>query len=147
MQKCNGNSAATSAIQEDWEENPRWRDIRRDHTPADVCRLRGTMMIEHTLAHRGAEKLWRLLTTHAVTTVDEALQIAGEALVDPEGEGLKGVDAHLTRNAISRARILIVSRDRGGGGDDDGPPPSEGSSNDDWLREALGRMLPRLQTR
>lgn len=67
--------------------------------------------------------------------------------VDPEGEGLKGVDAHLTRNAISRARILIVSRDRGGGGDDDGPPPVEGTSNDDWLREALGRMLPRLQPR
>ncbi len=65
--------------------------------------------------------------------------------VDPETEGIKGVDAHLTRNAISRARILIVGKDRGGGGDDDGPPPTEGVGSDDWLREALSRVFPRLQ--
>jgi hypothetical protein len=65
--------------------------------------------------------------------------------VDPETEGIKGVDSHLTRNAISRARILIVGKDRGGGGDDDGPPPIEGQTNDDWLREAIGRLFPRLQ--
>jgi|GEM_PF-1783238 len=65
--------------------------------------------------------------------------------VDPETDGLKGVDAHLTRNAISRARILIVGKDRGGGGDDDGPAPIEGQTNDDWLREAIGRLFPRLQ--
>jgi hypothetical protein len=65
--------------------------------------------------------------------------------VDPETEGIKGVDAHLTRNAISRARILIVGKDRGGGGDDDGPAPIEGQTNDDWLREAISRLFPRLQ--
>ncbi len=65
--------------------------------------------------------------------------------VDPETDGLKGVDAHLTRNAISRARILIVGKDRGGGGDDDGPAPIEGQTSDDWLREAIGRLFPRLQ--
>lgn len=64
--------------------------------------------------------------------------------VDPETEGIKGVDAHVARNAISRARILIVGKDRGGGGDDD-TPPVEGTSNDEWLREALGRLFPRLQ--
>jgi hypothetical protein len=64
--------------------------------------------------------------------------------VDPETEGIKGVDAHVARNAISRARILIVGKDRGGGGDDD-TPPVEGTSNDEWLREALSRLFPRLQ--
>lgn len=62
----------------------------------------------------------------------------------PESEGVKGVDTHLVRNAISRARILIVGKDRRDGGDDDGPP-SEGESSDSWLREALRRLFPRLQ--
>jgi isocitrate lyase len=56
-------AAAIEAIQDDWEENPRWRDVKRDYTAEDVCRLRGSLVIEHTLAHRGAEKLWRLLNT------------------------------------------------------------------------------------
>jgi len=62
----------------------------------------------------------------------------------PESEGIKGVDTHLVRNAISRARILIVGKDRRDGGDDDGPPSADESS-DSWLRDALRRMLPRLQ--
>jgi len=62
----------------------------------------------------------------------------------PESEGVKGVDTHLVRNAISRARILIVGKDRRDGGDDDGPP-SEGESSDSWLRDALRRLFPRLQ--
>jgi isocitrate lyase len=55
--------SAIDAIKTDWEENPRWRDIKRDYTAADVFRLRGSVVIEHTLAQRGAEKLWSLLTT------------------------------------------------------------------------------------
>jgi len=50
-----------SELDQDWAENPRWRGIRRDYSAADVVRLRGTVRIEHTLARRGAEKLWRLL--------------------------------------------------------------------------------------
>jgi len=57
------NQAAIEAIREDWEQNARWRDVKRDYTAEDVFRLRGSLLVEHTLAHRGAEKLWRLLTT------------------------------------------------------------------------------------
>ncbi len=57
------NLACIRAITEDWDENPRWRGVKRDYTAEDVCRLRGSLQIEHTLASRGAEKLWRLLTT------------------------------------------------------------------------------------
>jgi isocitrate lyase len=57
------NPACIRAITEDWDENPRWRGVKRDYTAQDVCRLRGSLQIEHTLASRGAEKLWRLLTT------------------------------------------------------------------------------------
>lgn len=65
--------------------------------------------------------------------------------VEPEPEGIAGVDAHVTRNAISRARILIIGRDRKDGGDDD-DPPSEGESSDLWLKQALRNLLPRVQT-
>ncbi len=41
----------------------RWRGIRRDYSAADVVRLRGSLRIEHTLARRGAERLWDLLTS------------------------------------------------------------------------------------
>jgi hypothetical protein len=64
--------------------------------------------------------------------------------VDPETEGIEGVDSHLTRNAISRARIMIIGRDRRDGGDDDGPPTVDESS-DQWLSDALRRLFPRLQ--
>ncbi|MCB1787981.1 MAG: isocitrate lyase [Chromatiaceae bacterium] len=49
------------AIEKDWAENPRWLDVRRGYSAADVVRLRGSVQPEHTLARRGAEKLWQLL--------------------------------------------------------------------------------------
>ena len=39
----------------------RWKGIERPYTEADVLRLRGPVQIEHTLARRGAEKLWALI--------------------------------------------------------------------------------------
>ncbi len=63
--------------------------------------------------------------------------------VQPEAEGIPGVDANATRHAISRARIMIIGRDRKGGDDDDGPP-SDGESSDLWLRETLGAIFPRV---
>lgn len=43
----------------DWKNNDRWSDVERPYTAEDVIRLRGTVQIEHTLARRGAERLWR----------------------------------------------------------------------------------------
>ncbi|WP_432719270.1 isocitrate lyase [Jeongeupia wiesaeckerbachi] len=48
-------------LEQDWQENPRWKGIKRTYSAADVERLRGSLQIEHTLARRGAEKLWALL--------------------------------------------------------------------------------------
>ena len=50
-----------AALQADWDTNPRWKGVVRNYTAADVVRLRGSLRIEHTLARRGAEKLWHLL--------------------------------------------------------------------------------------
>lgn len=39
----------------------RWAGIRRDYAPADVERLAGSVRIVHTLAERGARRLWERL--------------------------------------------------------------------------------------
>ena len=62
--------------------------------------------------------------------------------VDPESEGIAGVDSHVTRNAISRAKIMIIGRDRRDDDDDEGPP-SGGEANDLWLEESLKGIFPR----
>src|SRR5579871_121250 len=53
----------TATLERDWAENPRWKGITRGYSAADVVRLRGSVEIEHTIARRGAEKLWQLVTT------------------------------------------------------------------------------------
>ena len=52
-----------SALEKEWATQPRWRGIQRGYSAADVVRLRGSFPIEHTLARRGAEKLWDMLLT------------------------------------------------------------------------------------
>jgi isocitrate lyase len=45
-------------LEKDWAENPRWANVKRGYSAADVVRLRGSVQPEYTLARRGAEKLW-----------------------------------------------------------------------------------------
>jgi len=49
-------------IQQDWATNPRWLGIKREYTADQVIRLQGSNPIEYSLARRGAEKLWTLLS-------------------------------------------------------------------------------------
>jgi isocitrate lyase len=48
-------------LEKEWAESPRWKGVKRDYRAADVVKLRGSVLIEHTLARLGAEKLWRLV--------------------------------------------------------------------------------------
>ena len=50
-----------AALTESWASSPRWRGVRRDYQATDVLRLRPQVLVEHTLARVGAERLWRLL--------------------------------------------------------------------------------------
>jgi len=50
-----------AALEKDWAENPRWKNVKRGYSAADVVRLRGSVQPEYTLAKRGAEKLWDLI--------------------------------------------------------------------------------------
>ena len=50
-------------LKADWRDNPRWKGVTRPYSAEDVVRLRGTVHVEHSLAKRGAEKLWEKITT------------------------------------------------------------------------------------
>ena len=47
-----------AALEKEWQENPRWSNVSRGYSAADVVRLRGSVQPENTLARMGAEKLW-----------------------------------------------------------------------------------------
>lgn len=49
------------SLQNDWENNPRWENVKRNYQAEDVVRLRGSVRPEYTYARRGAEKLWNLI--------------------------------------------------------------------------------------
>jgi len=56
-------SRSAADLTRDWQDNPRWKGIRRGYTAADVVRLRGTVHIEHSLARLTSEKLWKYVST------------------------------------------------------------------------------------
>ena len=57
--EATGEQAAQ--LQREWETDPRWAGITRDYSAQDVIRLRGCVAGEHSLARRGASRLWDLL--------------------------------------------------------------------------------------
>ena len=78
-----------AALEKDWAENPRWKGIKRGYTAADVVRLRGSLKIEHTLAQRGAEKLWNLVNTEPFINALGAL--TGNQAMQQVKAGLKAI--------------------------------------------------------
>ncbi|HWC72262.1 MAG TPA: isocitrate lyase [Actinomycetota bacterium] len=50
------------ALEREWETSPRWRGVERHYSAEDVVRLRGSFPVEQTIARRGAERLWELVT-------------------------------------------------------------------------------------
>jgi isocitrate lyase len=76
-------------LQKDWNENPRWKGIKRGYTAEDVVRLRGSVQVEHTLAKRGAEKLWRLINEEPFVNALGAL--TGNQAMQQVKAGLKAI--------------------------------------------------------
>jgi isocitrate lyase len=134
-----GDEAA--CIQEEWDNDPRWKGIKRPYSPEDVLKLRGTLKIEHTFAEVGAQRLWHLLQTEdyipalgamtgnqAVQQVEAGLKaiylsgwqvaadanLAGETTVSPPWSGA------LTRLCSVRIRSRFWT---GANGDRTGLPP------------------------
>jgi isocitrate lyase len=78
-----------AALEKDWAENPRWKGIKRGYTAADVVRLRGSVPIEHTLAKRGANKLWTLLNTEPF--INSLGALTGNQAMQQVKAGLKAI--------------------------------------------------------
>ncbi|MDB5174153.1 MAG: isocitrate lyase [Phycisphaerales bacterium] len=75
-----------------WSTEARWRGVTRPYTAQDVHRLRGTLHIEHTLAHRGARRLWDLLTGRDGDPFIAALgALSGNQAIQQVRAGLKAV--------------------------------------------------------
>jgi len=72
-----------------WSNNPRWCGIERTYSTDDVRRLQGSLIIEHTWARRGAEKLWELLQTGRYVAALGAL--SGNQAVQQVRAGLKAI--------------------------------------------------------
>ena len=76
----------TAILENQWQADPRWRGVERGYRAADVVRLRGSVPIEHTLARRGAERLWKALESQpcvralGAVTGNQAVQMAKAGL-------------------------------------------------------------------
>ncbi len=76
-------------LQKDWNENPRWKGIKRGYTADDVVRLRGSVPVEHTLARRGAERLWKSINDEPF--VNSLGALTGNQAMQQVKAGLKAI--------------------------------------------------------
>jgi isocitrate lyase len=67
----------------------RWKGITRPYTADDVTRLRGSFVVEHTLARLGAERLWELL--HERDYIAGLGAITGNQAVQQVRAGLEAI--------------------------------------------------------
>ena len=76
-------------LQKNWAENSRWQGIKRGYGAEEVVRLRGSVVVEHTLARRGSEKLWSLLQSEPFVNTLGAL--TGNQAMQQVKAGLKAI--------------------------------------------------------
>lgn len=76
-------------LESEWADSPRWKGIRRDYSARDVVNLRGSVLVEHTLARLGAEKMWRLVNQEKPLCALGAL--TGNQAIQEIQAGLKAI--------------------------------------------------------
>ena len=79
---------ARSSLEAKWCST-RFQGIERPYSVDDVIRLSGTVMIEHTLAQRGAEQLWQLL--HSEAYIHALGALTGNQAIQQVKAGLKAI--------------------------------------------------------
>ena len=77
------------ALQRTWDTDPRWKGITRSYSAEEVIRLRGSFVVEQTIARRGAERLWDLLGSEEYVAALGAL--TGGQAVEMVKAGLKAI--------------------------------------------------------
>ncbi|OES45300.1 isocitrate lyase [Domibacillus iocasae] len=76
-------------LQQAWGNEARWKGIERPYSAEEVIKLRGSIDIEHTLAKRGADKLWSLVNQENFVNALGAL--TGNQAVQQVKAGLKAI--------------------------------------------------------
>ncbi|MGI9429849.1 MAG: isocitrate lyase [Bythopirellula sp.] len=74
------------ALKKHWEHDARWDGVERPYSAEEVVRYRGSLTIEHTLAQRTAERLWKLL--HSRDYVHALGAMTGNQAVQQVAAGL-----------------------------------------------------------
>jgi len=72
-----------------WRTSPRWQGIERPYTAEDVYRLRGSFVIEYSLAKLGAARLWELL--HSEEYVHSLSAVTGNQAIQHVRAGLQAI--------------------------------------------------------
>jgi len=125
----------------------RWAGILRPYDPSQVERLRGSVKIAHTLAYRGAQRLWQLLKLEAFTPALGAM--TGGQAVQMAKAGLKAIycsgwqvaaDANLSGQTYPDQSLYpansvpsLVKRLNGALQRADQVEYAEGASSRDWM--------------
>jgi isocitrate lyase len=76
-------------MEHEWTHGARWLGVQRPYGAADVVKLRGTVHLEHTLARRGAERLWRSL--HEQPYVNALGALTGNQAMQQVKAGLQAI--------------------------------------------------------
>ena len=80
---------AAAELANEWETNPRWKDVKRSYSATDVVKLRGSLVEENTLARKGAEKLWNMINNEEYIHALGAL--TGNQAVQQVRAGLRAI--------------------------------------------------------
>ncbi|MFD7629639.1 isocitrate lyase [Streptomyces sp. NPDC059851] len=89
MADAKTTTAAVQHLEQRWATDPRWAGIERTYSAEDVVRLSGSIREEHTLARRGAERLWRQL--HELDYVHALGALTGGQAVQQVRAGLQAI--------------------------------------------------------
>lgn len=76
-------------LKKSWEQDSRWNGIERPYTAEEVVKLRGSVLIEHTLAKKGAERLFRSI--HEMDFVNALGALTGNQAVQQVKAGLQAI--------------------------------------------------------
>lgn len=75
-------------LENSWKSE-RWKGIERPYTAEDVVKLRGSVQIQHTLAQKGADRLWKSL--HEEEFINALGALTGNQAVQQVKAGLQAI--------------------------------------------------------
>ncbi|MGG0656805.1 isocitrate lyase [Rummeliibacillus pycnus] len=76
-------------LEKSWATEERWKGIERPYTAEEVVKLRGSVQIKHTLAEKGAARLWKSL--HEEDFINALGALTGNQAVQQVKAGLQAI--------------------------------------------------------